>query len=45
MSFYMWLFVEKKLADRYSKAKKRFRKLPDEEKLKLYQEFCENKCE
>lgn len=41
MSFYMWLFIVKKLANRYSKAVKRYKKLPDEEKIRLYQEFCE----
>ena len=45
MSFYMWLFSVKKLADRYSRAIKRYRKLPDEEKLELYREFCNSKCE
>lgn len=41
MSYYMWLFSIKKLDISYSGTVARYRKLSDEEKLKLYQEFCE----
>lgn len=39
MSFYMWLFVVKKLAPDYSEAVSTYMKMMDEERLELYQEF------
>lgn len=41
MSYYIWLFAVKKLDISYSGAVDKYRELSDEEKLKLYQEFCE----
>lgn len=41
MSYYMWLFAVKKMDFSYSGTVERYGKLSDEEKVKLYQEFCE----
>lgn len=45
MSFYMWLFAVKHLADSYSEAINRYREMDDEEKLRLHDEFCREQAE
>lgn len=40
MSFYMWLFAVKKMGKSYSKAVRHYKRLSDEEKMKLHTEYC-----
>ena len=39
MSFFMWLFVEKKLAETYTGTLCRYKLLSEDEKFHLYQEY------